>query len=42
MALLRSASRVRLAVAALALIAALASASVLYGHRERVVLDRPV
>jgi hypothetical protein len=42
MALLRSGSRLRLAVAALALIAAVAGASVLYGHRERVVDDRPV
>jgi hypothetical protein len=42
MALLRSVSRLRLAVAALALIAALAGAFVLYGHRERVVYDRPV
>jgi hypothetical protein len=42
MALLRSVSRRRLAVAVLAFIAALAGASALYGHRERVVYDRPV
>ena len=32
----------RIAAAVLMLIAALAGASVLYGHRERVVYDRPV
>ena len=42
MARLRSVSRGRLAVAALVFIAALAGASVLYGHRERVALDGPV